>query len=241
MNPIYKNLFIIGTGLVLCRQAVAQAAPGTVYKATFRGMSWDSVISDLNIANGASIVHMNLLPNGRSGFYDYQGTDPMLFFREITGTDGKPAAQIAGSIPLSEFKPRTLLIFFSKPSVPVQYNVAAVDDSDAAIPPGCYYFMNLSKTPLQAKVGASQGNVPANGSLTLHGNPSDGGGLTGMEVDAVKPDGGIQPAYSNMLPFNKTTRTLVFVYQTPETGQFVVKRIAEDATMIPRPTPARTH
>ncbi len=201
-------------------------------------MSWDSVITDLNIANGASLVHMTLLPNGISGFYQYQGTDPLLFFREITGTDGKPAAQIAGSIPLSEFKPRTLLIFFNKPSVPGQYNVAAVDDSDAAIPPGSYYFMNFSKLPLQVKCGASQGNVPANGSLTLHGNPADGGGLTGMEVDAVKPDGGIQPAYSNTLPFNKTTRTLVFVYQSPETGQFAVKRIAEDATMIPRPTPA---
>ena len=52
-------------------------------------MSWDSVITDLNIANGTSVVPMTLLPNGRSGFYDYQGTDPMLFFREITGTDGK--------------------------------------------------------------------------------------------------------------------------------------------------------
>lgn len=237
MQPIYKQLLLAMVALALCCQLRAQTTPGTVYKARFRGLAWNSVISDLNIANGTKVVPLTLLPNGRSGFYDYQGTDPMLFFREVTGTDGKLVAEVSGSIPLTEFKERTLLIFFSKPGVANQYNVSAVDDSDAAIPPGCYSFINLSSLPLQVACGANNGNVPAKGSLTLRGNPTDGGGLTGMTVDAVAPDGAVNHAYSNMLPFGKTNRTLVFVYQVPGTGQFVVKRIAEDAAMIPRPSP----
>jgi hypothetical protein len=238
MNPIYKRFVLLTVTLALYHDASAQQANPTVYKARFRGLSWESVITDLNIADGAKVVPMTLLPNGRSGFYEYQGTDPMLFFREITGTDGKMVAEVAGSISLSQFKQRTLLIFFNKPGDPKQYSVAAVDDSDAAIPPGCYCFMNLSKLPLQVKCGASQGNVAANGSLTLRGNPADGSGMTLMQVNAVNSDGTINHAYSNMLPFGNTNRTLVFVYQMPETDAFIVKRIAEDAMMIPRPTPA---
>jgi len=240
MKPIYKHLCFTAFAFLLCHRVYSQATPGAVYSATFRGLAWDSGITDLNIANGSKVVPMILLPNGRSPFYQYQGTDPMLFFREVTGSDGKMTAEVAGSISLSEFKPRTLLIFFSKPGVPGQYNVKAVDDSDAAIPPGSYCFMNLSRVPLQVRCGASQGNVAAGETLTLRGNPADGGAITGVQVDAVTPGGGINHAYSIVLPFGKTNRSLVFVYQMPETGQFVVKRIAEDAAMIPRPTPART-
>jgi hypothetical protein len=241
MKAIYRNIFLAALVMLLCRQVKAQTTPGTVYKARFRGLAWDSEITDLNIAQGTKVIPLTLLPNGRSGFYDYQGTDPMLFFREVTGTDGKLVAVVSGSIPLSQFKERTLLIFFRKPGGLPEYDVSAVDDSDAAIPPGGYCFINLTNVPLQAKCGASQGNIAAKESATLQGNPVNGGGLTGLQVDAVSPEGRIQHVYSNMLPFGKTNRTLVFVYQEPDTGAYVVKRIAEDAAMIPRPSPQPRH
>jgi hypothetical protein len=236
MNPIYRQSFLIALATVLSIPAWAQQK-STVYQATFRGLAWDSMITDLNIADGTKVVPMTLFPNGRSQFYTYQGTDPMLFFREVTGTDGKLVAEVSGSIPLGEFKQRTLLIFFKKPAN--QYMVRAVDDSDAAIPPGSYCFLNLSNFPLQVKCGPGQGTVPANGTASLRGEPGGGASSILMQIDAVTPDGRIVPAYSNLLPFGKMDRTLVFVYQEPQSGAFVIKRVAEDATMIPRPTPVR--
>ncbi len=37
-----------------------------------------------------------------------------------------------------------------------------------------------------------------------------------MSVDAVTPKGATNHIYSNMLPFGKTNRTLVFISQSPE-------------------------
>ncbi len=227
--------------LLLSLQAPATPPPEPLHKATFRGLSWDSVITDLNIYHGAKVIPIALYPNGRSGFYDYLGPDPMLFFREVTGTDGKTVPQLSGSVPLSDFKERTLLIFFSKPGDPKQYLVTSVDDSDAAIPPGGYCFINLSKANLQVKCGASQGKVAAGQSNTLRGNPADNGGITALQVDAETPDGKINHVYSNMLPFGKTNRTLVFVSQPPNTNTFEIKRITEDAAMLPKPSPRKKH
>ena len=225
--------------LFLSLQAQAAAPPEPLHKATFRGLAWNAPIFDLNIYHGAKIVPLNLLPNGRSGFYDYLGPDPVLFFREITGSDGKTLPQVSGSIPLSEFKQRTLLIFFSKPEAPNQYQVTAIDDSDAALPPGSYCFMNLTKVPLKVKCGPSQGKVDPGQSVTLSGNSADEAGTIGMSVDAVSPKGATNHIYSNMLPFGKTNRTLVFISQPPGSDQFEVKRITEDAAMLPKPSPGK--
>jgi hypothetical protein len=163
----------------------------------------------------------------------------MLFFREVSDSDGKMVPEVSGSIPLSEFKQRTLLLFIGKPENSKQYRVLAVDDSDAAFPAGSYCFMNLTKDPLNLKCGANQGTAAAGQSVTLQADPGNGNGIVPMQVDAVKPDGGIEPAYSNMLPFGKTNRTLVFVYQAPDTGAFVVRRVTEDVSMLPKTKPVK--
>ena len=233
MKPIYKPIVFAVVALALCQKTGAQQQ----YKVRFRGLSWDLVITDLNFAHGTKLIPMTLLPNGRSPFYEYQGTDPMLFFREVTGTDGKMNAEVSGSVPLAQFRERTLLIFFNKPAAANYYDVAAVDDSDAKIPPGFYSFMNLSKLPLQIKCGTSQGMPPQAGRSRCEEIPPMGGALPASK-SMPSHRGATDHAYSNVLPFGPTTRTLVFVYQAPETGAFLVKRIAEDATMIPRPSPA---
>ena len=63
--------------LLLSLQAPAATPPQAIHKATFRGLAWDAPITDLNIYHGRKVVSMTLLPNGRSGFYDYLGPDPI--------------------------------------------------------------------------------------------------------------------------------------------------------------------
>lgn len=238
MKPIYRFFFLLAAFLTLCEAAAGQS--GQQYKVRFRAMSWDATVSDLNYANGGKAIPISLLPNVRSQFYDYEGVDPLVFFREITGTDGKPVAQVAASIALNKFHPRTLLMFFSiADSSPKQYQVASVDDSDTAIPPGNFCFLNLSQVPLGIVCGASKGSVPGGQTLTLPAAPADGGGITFMQVDADYPDGHVSHAYSNRLPFSKTARILIFVSQNPTSGQFELKKIGEDIAAIPKESPSR--
>ena len=234
---------LLAVTLVSAWPASAQDAPDTpggVVKVSFRLLAWDSVITDLNYAQGKKIIPVSLLPNARSSFYDYQGaaTDPLLFFREVPGPDGKPQAEVAASIPLSEFKARTLLLFFKTPAKPKEYRVQAIDDTDAAIPPGSYHFTNLTQVPLRVTCGSAAADIPAGVEQTLSGNPADGAAIIGMRIDAATASG-LKHAYSNRLPFGKSTRTLVFVWQMPETGAFEVKRVAEDVAALPKPSPAR--
>jgi hypothetical protein len=237
MKPTYKRLFLTLLALALGGRTLAQTETGQIYKARFRTVSWDSVITDLNYAEDGKPIPVTLLPNARSAFYDYVGTDPLQFFREVSGTDGKLFAQVAGSVPLSEFHERTLLMFFGQQGTPRQYHIASIDDSDTAIPPGGYCFFNLSQLPLKIDCAASHGNVPPGKSLTLRGNPGDSGSITYIQVIAQKPDGSLQRAYSNRVPFGKTMRTLVFVFQDPATEEFEVKRLGEDWAVLPKPSP----
>ena len=237
MNP--KIILTALAVLLLSLQAQAATQPEPIHKATFRGLAWDAPITDLNIYHGKKIVPITLLPNGRSGFYDYLGPDPILFFRQVTGTDGKILPQTSGSIPLSDFKQRTLLIFFGKPGQPNQYRVTAVDDSDAALPPGSFCFMNLSNTPLQVKCGPSQGSVDPAQFVTLSGTGVHEGSTIVMQIDAQSTKGESNHIYSSLLPFGKTNRSFVFISQPPGAAQFEVKRITEDAAMLPKPSPGK--
>jgi hypothetical protein len=235
MKAIYKKLLLLAAVMACYHPVCAQTTPSPRSKVRFRLMSWDSVITDLNYAQGRKVVPVSMLPNGRSVFYEYEGPDPLVFFREVAGPDGKLQAEVAGSISPGDFKDRTLLIFFKSPSDPKQYLIKAFDDSDAAIPPGCYRFINISNVPLRVKCGGDTGELPAGNALTLHGNPTSGGEITGIQVDAVTGSG-VKHAYSNRLPFGKTTRTLIFVFQIPATGSFELKRLPEDIAALPKPS-----
>ena len=220
----------------LCGPVSAQDTPDAVVKVRFRLMSWDTVISDLNYAQDKKLIPVSMLPNGRSPFFEYQGAGPIQFFREVPGPDGKPMAEVAATVPLSDFKERSLLLFFRSPASPKQYRVQVIDDSDAAIPPGSYHFINLTKVPLKVACGGGEGEVQPEQEQTVLGNPADGGQTTPMKVDAVTATG-VRHVYSNQLPFGKTTRTLVFVSQSPQTGSIELKRLQEDVAALPKPTP----
>ena len=57
-----------------------------------------------------------------------------------------------------------------------------------------------------------------------------------MQIDAVTTTG-IKHVYSNVLPYAKTTRSVVFVSQDPTTKAFEVKRLQEDVASLPKPSP----
>jgi len=217
--------------------AFAQAGNQQTYKFKFRLISWDSVISDLGfLSGGEKPTAVNILPNSRSSFYEYEGPGPVVFGRTVTGPDGKPVFEVAATVPVKEFGERTLLMFFNKPGAPGQYNVTGFDDSDSAIPAGGYRFLNFTPNTLAVKCGDASGTMPPRGSLLLRSKTTDSPEIMPVEVVA-KTDGGYQRAFASRWPYGATTRTLVFVYFVPETKSFALKKILEDVAAIPKPTP----
>jgi hypothetical protein len=214
----------------------------------FRAIAWEDVISDLMYANaGGKIVPIFILPNGRSTFYQYQGDDPLTFFRvklgsdgkPVLGPDGKPQYEVAGTISTQKFARRTLLMFFRAPNAPGQYKILAVDDSNAALPPGSCRFLNFSNFSLRISCGAAHGEVDPNGALTLsEAPPGKGDGAAAVEIWAITPQGPIR-AYANRWQYGSTTRTLAFFALSPQDSSFELKRILEDLSALPTPPPSK--
>jgi hypothetical protein len=216
----------------LVAPAVAQSAAAPKYK--FRLISWDEVIGDLGFVNGgAKFIPVNVLPNTRSVMYQYSGTDALRFVREMRDAEGKIAYQQAASIPLGQLSDRSLILFFRKPDQPGAYDLVAIDDSDGALPPGGYRFMNFSASPLAVVCGTDYGALPPKGSLTLRGRPKDSNEIIGVQI-AHGPQNARKLAYSNRWAYGNSVRTLVFVYMPPKSDMFELKRIHEDASVARR-------
>ena len=237
-----KAIYNIGLGwaallVVLTGSAVAQTSPDpSTVKVHFRLMAWDAAISDLNYAQGKKAVPVSMLANGRSTFYEYQGSEPLTFFREITGPDGTPATKVVATVPLSDFKERSLLMFFKSSTQPDGYRVQVIDDSDQTLPAGGFRFLNLSRFPLKVKCGDNGADVAPEGEETVDGTSAAGVQTMGMQIDAVTTTG-IRHVYSNVLPYGKTTRSVIFVLQDPLTKAFDIKRLQEDIASLPKPSP----
>jgi hypothetical protein len=213
-------------------------------------MSWEDVISDLMYANtDGKIVPIFILPNGRSTFYQYKGDDPLTFFRVKLGSDGQPVLgpdgksqyQVAGTISTQKFAPRTLLMFFRAPNAPGQYKILAVDDSNAALPPGSCRFLNFSNFSLRISCGAAHGEVDPNGALTLSEEPAGKeDGAAAVEIWANTAQGPVR-AYANRWQYGSSTRTLAFFALSPQDSSFELKRIFEEVSALPTPPASKRH
>jgi hypothetical protein len=238
MKMKFRTIPFIACALV-CSILACSAQPSgePVIKVKFRIISWDRVIDDLFFLSGKGEVKPVLaLPNARSPFYEYEGTGPVVFGRQKTGPDGKPVFEAAASVPIREFGERTLLLFSDKAGDPGRFQVAGFDDSDSALPAGSYRFCNFTPNLLAVKCGDASGTVPPRESLLLRAKTIDSAEIMPVEIYA-KTEKGSQRAYANRWPYGATTRTLVFISYLPETKNFEIKKLHEDASSIPTPTP----
>jgi hypothetical protein len=233
------NKYLAVVLLSLCAMAIcrAQTSGTQTCKLKFRLISWDSEISDLQMQNGdGKVAPVRILPNGRSPFYTYEGPGPVAFGRQKSGPDGKPVFEEAVTVPIKEFSERTLLMLAPNPDARGRYFATGFDDTDAALPPGTYRFVNLSPKQLAIKCGDGSGAVAPKEALTLKARTTDNPEIMPVEIWA-KSDAGYQRVYSNRWPYGPATRTLVFVYFVPGKKSFELKRIQEDAAALPTPTP----
>lgn len=117
----------------------------------FSTLSWKPLNNQdifFETAEGVIPLEMNFL--GRAKQYHYIGPNPIVFFRELSGDEGKTLRVPVASVALDPAMEKPLLLFFQID--PEKYNreyiVTAIEDSEQRFPRGSYQIMNLSGTPL---------------------------------------------------------------------------------------------
>ncbi len=200
----------------------------------FRVLSWDTVITDLlYMKNEGSPVELKILPNGRSGFFTHTGDKPLVFAREARNAENKPIYLPAATIPVNQLYSKTLLLLFPSSETPGNYKIVAMNDDNENIPPGGYCFYNFSTAKLQVDCGGEKALVPSKKSATVKGRPETGGEVQRIEIFS-HTESGLVRVFANRWPYGSTTRTLVMMYRSEETGGFELKRLHEDASVSTR-------
>lgn len=194
----------------------------------FRVLSWDAVITDLHyIKNDGSPVALTILPNVRSRFFTHTGDRPLVFAREQRNAENKSIYLPVATIPANKLYPKTLLLLFPSAKTPGGYQIVAMNDGNETIPPGGYCFYNFSTAQLQVDCGGQKVLVPSKKSATLKGKPEKGGEIQRIEIYGLTETGPIR-VFANRWPYGASTRTLVMMYRSEETGSFELKRLHED-------------
>jgi hypothetical protein len=131
--------------------------------AFFRVIGMDYAPDGLLYQLGSNAVSLNVPVGVRSMPLGYSGANPLVFFREVNGADGRKSNQPVLSVDLSGAGSLPLLVFH-KPVSPTTPPVVTVYAEDAsALPAGTVRILNEGTKPLVAKVGGKPLAVPPRG------------------------------------------------------------------------------
>lgn len=169
LHHVKRKIAFIALQFLLVLAARAQspvAAPSqaslsaTKPTAFFRVLGLDYAPEGLCYLLGTNAVPLNVPVGFRSMPLGYSGANPLVFFREASGADGRKTYLPVVSVNLSGAGSLPLLIFH-KPAAPSAPPVLTVYPEDtASFPAGTVRILNEGTTPLAAKVGGKPLAVP---------------------------------------------------------------------------------
>jgi hypothetical protein len=223
---MFKKYLQLLSLFALCAALKAQQGSETQYHVQFKAISWDQPLNNLKFVSSNTVVTMDLNSFTRSTNYDYVGPNPLVFgVNTKTAKDGKVSVDPLVSVPLTQFKPQTLLLF--KSTEQGGYSVSVIDDGNSSIPPGGFRFISLCNDPLDIVCGKDRLHLVPHQSATIVGNPN--AAETIFATVFANSVNGQRKVYENAWPYSKQTRCLIFVFQDPTTKQYLLKKIIEEA------------
>lgn len=154
-NPL---LLAVITGL-LAPMLRAQTSPATPIQpasvkpaAYFRAMGVEFAPDGLFYQVGSNNVPLTIMPGMRSAPLGYSGSSPLVFFRQVPGTDGRITNQPVVAVNLSGTGSLPLLVFHKPVAANVPPVVTVYPEDGAAFPSGTVRILNEGTVPLVAKV-----------------------------------------------------------------------------------------
>lgn len=209
---LYCLLVFSGFSLIARGQVPAPTPPPM----QFRTLGADCAPEGLNYQLGSNNVSIAVQEGARSAPYDYSGESPLVLFRLVPGSDGKPIHQNVASINLSQGGKYPLLVFFKgakDPSVPL---VSVLNEDARAFPADTWRVVNDSKSPLQVSFGGMTLDVPAFSSKDFKGKSE----IMSVGITSLEPSGPYLAMNSNvgLLPGK---RIMFLVLPSTQPGEYI--------------------
>ena len=175
------SLTLFATGNA-CSQSPASSPKQAL---TFRTLGADCAPEGLNVLSGSNAVAVSIQQGVRSLPQTYAGASPMVFFRVVTGKDGKPSQVPVASVDLSQAGNYPLFVFLKGPKGPDQPIVQVLREDAKSFPAGVYRAVNDTTNALTITFGSVAMPVPP---LSVRDHKAEAEiltlGITAQEVPA---------------------------------------------------------
>lgn len=171
----------------------------------------------VKIAEGTRVLEVAVPPDGRGASFHYRGKPPLVFFREVTDTEGKVRRVPIATVEYSSAWKKTLVVLLSagRTAEGVNFTAQAFDDSAEGFPAGHARLFNFFRSTLAANSGDGVEQVPPRGSqlIALKGARA----RVWMKLAVQRPDSWeVLPTFVTQVAPN--TRLLIFAYEAPGDG-----------------------
>lgn len=161
-----------------------------------------TVIDDL------STFHRSLKP------YHYIGPNPVVFYRQNPEGVREPVCEV--DLSASYLEP---LLLFTQVNRPGQesprYHALLFEDHDSRFPPGSFQFVNMTKLPLQGKVGETPFQLAPGKQLNVIPTLPASQRAVHFLLATQEASGNLRPLQSSYIQYDSDTKHLTFVLPHP--------------------------
>ena len=220
--------------IIVC--ATALISPARALE--FRLLSWSGDIEDLKYTNGQKPMDMVAWDSALSPPYQFTGTGPLVFFREVKVDDKKIRVPVA-TLPAPEGVTHAILLLAATNASKQAYTAIWIDDSPEVRKAQTITYRNLSSYPVVIQLGAEEIALDPKAMRTCPTDPS----LQRLPLKiAAKAGMGWEIIASASQPIRPGLRTLVILRDgrmQPSGVKALVDCLAFN-DLPPPPTPAGT-
>ena len=206
------------------------AVPGKYFRTIGAGVT----ANDLYFKVKGKDKNIGITDSIRSPLYDPKGVGKIVFYKIVTGPDGKPMHIEMAQAQIPKANSLTLLIFSANPATPGTYNVDVLPDDLVTFPLGSYRIFNRSTLPVKVVLGNQGASVAPNKIRVLMYQPPAGGGSVPVRI-YTPTNNTPRLIYANTWGDDNNHRTDILVNPSPGTSGFIaIGRMLDNPTALLR-------
>jgi len=210
------------------------AGGDTVPDKYFRTIGAGVTANDLYFKVKGKDKNISITDSFRSILYDPKGAGKVVFYKIVTGPDGKKMHVDVAQAQIPRVNSLTLLVFSADPATPGTYDVDVLPDDLVTFPLGSYRIFNRSTLPVKVVLGNQGASVAPNKIRVLMYQPPAGGGSVPVRI-YTPTNNTPRLIYANTWGDDNNHRTDILVNPSPGTSGFIaIGRMQDNPTALLR-------
>ena len=206
------------------------AVPGKYFRTLGAGVT----ANDLYFKVKGKDKNVSITNSLRSILYDPKGAEKIVFYKIVTGPDGKKMHVDVAQAQIPRVNSLTLLVFSADPATPGTYDVDVLPDDLVTFPLGSYRIFNRSTLPVKVVLGNQGASVAPNKIRVLMYQPPAGGGSVPVRI-YTPTNNTPRLIYANTWGDDNNHRTDILVNPSPGTSGFIaIGRMQDNPTALLR-------